>query len=74
VPELAAWLRSLLRPGHQVRNPVFRIHDLEIDTPTHTVRRGGRTICLTPREYALLEFLAFRRGKVVSRALIREHL
>jgi DNA-binding response OmpR family regulator len=72
--ELLARLRALVRRGHQVKDPVLRVHDLEIDTATRSVKRGGRTIALTPREYALLEFLAFHRGRVVSRSMIWEHL
>jgi DNA-binding response OmpR family regulator len=72
--ELLARLRALIRRGHQVKDPVLRVHDLEIDTAARTVRRGGKTIHLTPREYALLQFLAFHRGKVVSRSMIWEHL
>jgi DNA-binding response OmpR family regulator len=53
---------------------VLRVHDLEIDTAARTVKRGGKGIHLTPREFALLEFLAFHRGKVVSRSMIWEHL
>ena len=49
---------------------MLRIHDLEIDTTTRIVKRRGKRILLTPREYALLKFLAERRGRVVSRALI----
>ncbi len=72
--ELLARLRALLRRGHQVKDPVIRIFDLEIDTATRTVKRGGQAIHLTPREYALLQFLAFHRGRVVSRTMIWEHL
>src|SRR5947209_12513851 len=72
--ELLARLRALLRRGHEVKDPVLRIHDLEIDTATRTVKRAGQPIHLTPREYALLEFLAFHRGRVVSRTMIWEHL
>ena len=72
--ELLARLRALVRRGHQVKDPILRIHDLEIDTSAHTVRRAGQDIHLTPREYALLEFLAFHRGEVVSRSQIWEHL
>jgi DNA-binding response OmpR family regulator len=72
--ELMARLRALIRRGHQVKDPVLRIRDLEINTTARTVKRGGRPIHLTPREYALLEFLAFHQGKVVSRAMIWEHL
>jgi len=72
--ELLARLRALVRRGHQVKNPVLRIHDLEIDTAARTVKRSGKSIHLTPREYALLQFLAFHRGKVVTRSMIWEHL
>jgi DNA-binding response OmpR family regulator len=72
--ELFARLRALIRRGHQVKNPVLRVHDLEIDTAGRTVKRGGQPIHLTPREYALLEFLAFHCGKVVTRTMIWEHL
>jgi DNA-binding response OmpR family regulator len=72
--ELLARLRALIRRGHQVKSPVLRTHDLEIDTAARTVKRAGRTISLTPKEYALLEFLAFHRGQVVTRSMIWEHL
>jgi DNA-binding response OmpR family regulator len=72
--ELIARLRALIRRNHQVKDPVLRVHDLEIDTAARTIKRGGKTIHLTPREFALLEFLAFHRGKVVSRSMIWEHL
>jgi DNA-binding response OmpR family regulator len=72
--ELLARLRALIRRGHQVKDPVLRIADLEIDTASCTVKRAGQPIKLTPREYALLQFLAFHRGKVVSRSMIWEHL
>jgi DNA-binding response OmpR family regulator len=72
--ELLARVRALIRREHQEKDPVLRIFDLEIDTASRTVRRAGQTIPLTPREYTLLEFLAFHRGKVVSRTMIWEHL
>jgi DNA-binding response OmpR family regulator len=72
--ELLARLRALIRRGHHVKTPVLRVRDLEIDTAARTVRRGGKDIHLTPREYALLEFLAYHQGKVVSRPMIWEHL
>jgi DNA-binding response OmpR family regulator len=72
--ELIARLRALIRRGHQVKDPVIRVHDLEIDTAAKAVKRAGQAIHLTPREYSLLEFLAFHRGKVVSRSMIWEHL
>jgi len=72
--ELLARVRALVRRGHQQKDPILRCYDLEIDTAAHTVRRAGHAIHLTPREYALLEFLAFHRGKVVTRSMIWEHL
>jgi DNA-binding response OmpR family regulator len=72
--ELLARLRALIRRGHQVKDPILRIHDLEIDTAARTVKRAGQSIHLTPREYALLQFLAFHQGKVVTRSMIWEHL
>src|SRR4051794_40800757 len=61
--ELLARLRALIRRRHHVPDPVIRIHDLEIDTSSRTVKRSNQIIHLTPREYSLLEFLAFHRGK-----------
>jgi DNA-binding response OmpR family regulator len=72
--ELIARIRALVRRGHQQKDPVLRCYDLEIDTAARTVRRAGQTVHLTPREYALLEFLAYHRGKVVTRSMIWEHL
>lgn len=72
--ELLARLRALIRRSHQVKDPVVRIFDMEIDTSSRTVKRAGQSIHLTPREYALLQLLAYNRGKVVSRSMIWEHL
>lgn len=72
--ELLARLRALVRRGYQKKDPIIRIADLEIDTIRKLVRRGGNLISLTPREYALLEYLAFREGEVVSRSDIWEHV
>jgi DNA-binding response OmpR family regulator len=72
--ELFARLRALIRRTHQVKDPILRLHDLEIDTASRSVKRGNQAIHLTPREYALLEFLAFHRGRVVTRTMIWEHL
>jgi DNA-binding response OmpR family regulator len=72
--ELLARLRALIRRGHQLKSPLIRIYDLAIDTASRTVKRGGQSIHLTSREYALLEFLAFNRGKILTRLMIWEHL
>ncbi len=72
--ELLARLRALIRRKHQTKSPVLRVHDLTIDTASHAVKRGDTPIYLTPREYSLLEFLAFHQGQVVTRSKIWHHL
>jgi DNA-binding response OmpR family regulator len=72
--ELLARVRALIRRDYHSKDPVIRAHDLEIDTASRTVKRAGQTIQLTPREYSLLEFLAYHRGKVATRTMIWEHL
>jgi DNA-binding response OmpR family regulator len=74
VAELLARVRSLLRRGQHRRDPVVTIADLEVDTVGRTVQRGERRIDLTPREYALLEYLLARPGAVVTRPELLEHL
>jgi DNA-binding response OmpR family regulator len=72
--ELLARVRALIRRDYHSKDPVIRVHDLELDTASRTVKRAGQTIALTPREYSLLEFLAYHRGKVATRTMIWEHL
>jgi DNA-binding response OmpR family regulator len=72
--ELLARIRALVRRSHHVKTPVLKIHDLTLDTAARAAERAGKKIHLTPREYALLEFLAFHQGKVVTRTMIWEHL
>ncbi len=72
--ELLARVRALLRRQYQNKSPLIKVADLEMDQATRQVRRSGREIDLTRREYALLEFLALRVGEVVSRSDIWEHL
>jgi DNA-binding response OmpR family regulator len=72
--ELVVRCRALIRRAHFVPEPVLRIYDLEIDTNSRTVLRSDRPIWLTRREYALLQFLAFHRGLVMTRTMIYEHL
>lgn len=72
--ELLARLRALLRRNTEIRPSRITIMDLEIDTASQCVKRAGRNITLTTKEYALLEYLAVERGKVVGRAEIAEHV
>jgi DNA-binding response OmpR family regulator len=71
--ELSARLRALLRRGTP-RETRLRLADLEMDTVRRTVLRGGRAIDLTPKEYALLEFLMRHSDRPVTRSLIIEHV
>ena len=72
--EFLAMVRALVRRVHQAKDPILRIHDLEIDTGARSVRRAGKDIYLTPREFSLLRFLCYHRGKVVTRSMVWEHL
>lgn len=72
--ELLARIRSLIRRKTTVKEAVIRIADLEIDTASHQVKRAGKSISLSAKEYSLLEFLAYRKGEVVSRTDIIEHI
>ena len=72
--ELLARLRALVRRGYRTAESVVRVADLEIDTATRRVKRGDRAIMLSAREYALLEYLAARRGQIVTRSEILQHV
>ena len=72
--ELLARMRALLRRGKALRQENIVIADLVVDTRAHVVKRNGRLIELTSREYALLEYLARRAGEVVGRSEIAEHV
>lgn len=72
--ELVARIESITRRRHGIKDPRIRVGDLLIDTAARTVSRGGRRIELAPREYALLELLALRRGQVISRSDIEAHI
>lgn len=74
VAELLARLRALLRRGHEMRPALIAVADLRIDTRAHAVTRAGRRVELTAKEYALLEYLARERGRVLTRAEIAEHV
>ena len=72
--EFLARVRALLRRGAPTTPPILAVSNLTLDPVTRKVVRGGRPIELTPREYALLEFLMRHPGRVLSRALIAEHV
>jgi DNA-binding response OmpR family regulator len=72
--ELLARVEALCRRNYGHKQPKLALADLEIDLARRTASRAGQLLDLTPREFRLLEFLALRRGEVVSRSEIEEHL
>jgi two-component system copper resistance phosphate regulon response regulator CusR len=72
--ELLVRVKALLRRPPASRTHVLRVADLEIDRLTQQVRRAGKRIELTAKEYALLEYLAANAGRVLSRTMIVEHV
>jgi len=72
--ELAARIRAVLRRGARPGHAVLQIDDLKLNRLSHTVQRGGRSIDLSPKEFALLEFLMMHRGQAVSRSAIVEQV
>jgi DNA-binding response OmpR family regulator len=72
--ELLARLRALLRRPTSLQPAQLVVADLVVDTAGQTVSRGGKTISMTAKEYALVEFLARNAGRVVGRAEIAEHV
>jgi len=73
-PELLARVRALLRRDKVHRARMIRVADLEIDTSTRRVTRGGTAIALSQREYDLLEALAASEGRILSREVIQERV
>ncbi|KAB8189737.1 response regulator [Nonomuraea phyllanthi] len=71
---LVARLRALLRRDSGRRPSVLAAGDLSLDPARRRVERGGSAIELTPREFALLEYLIRRRDEVVSKSEILEHV
>jgi len=72
--ELVARVRALIRRGSVERPPVLAVADLILDPAQRRVVRAGHEIRLTPKEFALLEYLMHHPDEVVSRTQIREHV
>jgi DNA-binding response OmpR family regulator len=72
--ELLARLRALLRRPSALQPASLSVADLVVDTAGQAVSRSGKSISLTAKEYALVEFLARNAGRVVGRAEIAEHV
>jgi two-component system, OmpR family, copper resistance phosphate regulon response regulator CusR len=72
--ELAARIRAVLRRGNRPANAVLTIADLAVDRVNHTVQRAGHNIELSPKEFALLEYLMRHAGQPVTRTAIVEQV
>jgi len=72
--ELLVRVKALLRRRPAQQADVIRIGDFELDRLTHKVKRADKRIELSAKEYALLEYLALNAGRVLSRAMIIEHV
>lgn len=72
--EFLARVRALLRRKEASKTTTLKVADLELDQLTHTVKRGGKEIPLTAKEYALLEYLMLNANQVVTRTMLSEHV
>lgn len=72
--ELLARVRALLRRKGDDKKPVLKMAELELDQLTHRVKRQGREIELTSKEYALLEYFMLHANQVITRTMISEHV
>ena len=72
--ELTARLRAMTRAAFGMTENVISVADLTLDCASHTVKRGGREISLSAKEYALLEYMMRNKGTVLSREKIEDHI
>jgi DNA-binding response OmpR family regulator len=72
--ELLVRVKALLRRGPATRASVLRVGDLELDRLSQQVRRAGKRVELTSKEYGVLEYLMANTGRVLSRTMILEHV
>lgn len=72
--ELLARIRALLRRKRADKVTTLKVDDLELDQVTHNIKRAGKEITLTSKEYALLEYFMFNSGQVITRTMISEHV
>ncbi|MEW6741075.1 MAG: response regulator transcription factor [Nitrospirota bacterium] len=72
--ELLARLKAVIRRSKGKPSPIITIDNLVIDTNSRTVKRAGKEIRLSAKEYNLLEYLALNEGRVVSRTELIEHV
>lgn len=73
-PVLLARIRALLRRAPADRSPVLTVGDLSLDPAGHRCLKGGIEVILTAREFALAEFLFRRKGQIVTKSQIADHV
>ena len=72
--ELLARIRAMTRTSFGVKNSLLTIADITLDSAAQTVRRAGRELTLSAKEYALLEYLMHNQGIILSREKIENHI
>jgi two-component system OmpR family response regulator len=72
--ELLARLRVMTRRAAGNSNSKVQIGDVLVDTASRIIRKAGKEVGMTSREYCLVEILALHRGKVVTRSMLYDHL
>jgi len=72
--ELLARVRALLRRPTEQQSTILRAGDLELDTVSYSVKRAGKNIQLTSKEFALLEYLLRNPGRPISKEVIIRHV
>jgi DNA-binding response OmpR family regulator len=72
--ELMARIRTLFRRSGEQLHAVLAVNDIILDTKTREVRRHGRILELTPKEFSILEFLLYNKNRAVSRFTLAEHV
>lgn len=74
VAELRARIRALLRRNSSGKSPVLSAGNLSVDTTAQEVTVNGQSVELTTREYAILEYLLYNKGRLLSKGMIAEHV
>ena len=72
--ELLARVRALLRRISENVRPILEISNIKLDTIAREVTTGGKSVQLTPKEFAILEFLLYNKNRAVSRFSLAEHV
>ena len=72
--ELRSRLNAIVRRRQADSSPILKVADLELDPAKHEVKRAGKMVSLSPKEFAILEFLMRNHGNVVTRTKLIEHV